>query len=355
MFLTWKAYTLMKSLFYHSLRLAKEKILPIALIASTPVCAFSLQPEPVHSNISCGVQQRLDTLQEQLAQMQIRGDVRAVADTLRSMAELDYSCSLLDEAIENFTRSSEKYRRLEDRTGEASTLTEIGSIYLERRRWLEAMPFLKQAVPLWRGIDRSHEAVTLGKVAEVFRGLGDMDEAVKFDERALSIFIELGDKPEQAAVLNNIGMAKSTGAHRDKSLRFFLQARALYHEIGDSRGEATTLINLAAVHSLCAKQNEALVALTEALRLSVNHGHRAQEAEALSRIGVAYAALGQERFAHEFWARAIALYRELGDDQGLGRTREAMASFEVRNEAPLHKGNTRDSISPTDSLVVKPR
>lgn len=210
-------------------------------------------------------------------------------------------------------------------------------------------------MPLWRGVDRRHEAVTLGKMAEAFRSLGDFQEAVHFEEKALSVFVELDDKPGQAAILNNIALAKSTGERREKSLRLLLQARALYRGIGDSKGEATTLINIAAVYSLSAKQNEALVTINQALQLSIDHGYRAQQAEASSRIGAAYAALGQERLAHEFCDRAIAVYRELGDDQGASRTREVMASFDARSKSRLHKGQNGPESAPAESLLIRAR
>jgi len=287
----------------------------------------------------------LGALRQQQEEKHSMGDLAGEAETLNSIARLEYNRSLFDEAIRDFAGALALFRGIGDRYGEARSLTEIGSIQLENGKWLDSLASYQQALPLWQRTDRSREATTLGKMAEAFRGLGDAHEAVRFDELALSAFVELGDKAGQAAVLNNIGLADVAAGNRKQGMKFFVQARDSYRQVENSDGEAATLNNIAVTYSLSGKQSDALAAFDQAFKRNREHGNRGQQASILANIGVVYAMLGKPMVAHEFYEKALSLYREAGDHRGEVRTSQAIAALNMQgrrhNEKHLDRHGTQ--------------
>jgi CHAT domain-containing protein len=90
---------------------------------------------------------------------------------------------------------------------EATTLNNIGTVYLGIGKPEEALKYYNQALPIIREVgDRSGEAVTLSSIGLVYDNIGKPEEALKYYNQALPITREVGDRRVEATTLNNIGL-----------------------------------------------------------------------------------------------------------------------------------------------------
>jgi DNA-binding SARP family transcriptional activator len=84
----------------------------------------------------------------------------------------------------------------------------------------------------------------LGAVAGI---RGDLDDALRYQEQALTIARELGNRPLIAGILNNLGATSERTARYEKAARSFQEAAKLFAAIDDPQGGAMAWTNAADV------------------------------------------------------------------------------------------------------------
>ncbi|MDE5123366.1 MAG: tetratricopeptide repeat protein, partial [Trichodesmium sp. St19_bin1] len=96
--------------------------------------------------------------------------------------------------------------------------------------------------------DRSGEATTLSNIGVVYRSIGKPQNALEYHEKALPIRQEVGDRSGEATTLNNIGVVYYDIGKPQNALEYYEKALAISQEVGDRSGEATTLSNIGGVY-----------------------------------------------------------------------------------------------------------
>ncbi|WP_109484421.1 tetratricopeptide repeat protein [Occallatibacter savannae] len=197
---------------------------------------------------------RLTDLMSRLKVAERGSDLSGEADLLNSIGLIHYKAEEFDDAIEAFTQALDLRRGLGDERGQATELAELGSTYGQKGMAREAIEVYQKCVPLWKRLDVAQEAAILGRIAEIFRQLGDRGGALHFNQQAEAAFEQAGDKAGRAAVLNNMGLAYFVTGDKKRGREYFGKALAAYHDAGNSLGEAAAQMNLAAGYSLSGDQ-----------------------------------------------------------------------------------------------------
>jgi tetratricopeptide (TPR) repeat protein len=123
---------------------------------------------------------------------------------------------------------------------------------------------------------------------------------------------KLGDRPAEARMLNNLGMAYGV-QHQEQAIGCFEDAAEIYREIGDREGEARAATNMSTACFHLGRFGEALDAGQRSLVLQREVGNRYGEGIALGDVGCASRELGQHEAATASHQQALAIFRELGD------------------------------------------
>ena len=160
---------------------------------------------------------------------------------------------------------------------------------------------------------------------------------------------ETGDRPAEAWMLNNLGMAYGL-QHMEQAIGCFERALAIYREVGDRQGEAKAATNMSAACFHLGRFREALDAGRRSLVIQREVGNRYGEGIALGDLGCASRELGLHEDAIACHQQALAIFRELGDRDaeadslseladvylGLGRVAEALdrlaESLDIRRD-----------------------
>jgi DNA-binding SARP family transcriptional activator len=131
-------------------------------------------------------------------------------------------------------------------------------------------------------------------------------------ETGLAAARRLADRPAEAWMLNNLGMAYGV-QRREEAVDCFGQALALYREVGDRQGEGRAANNVAKACLDLGRFPQALEAAQQALAIQRQAGSRYLEGIALNILGCASRELGRYEPAASYLQQALAIFRELGD------------------------------------------
>ncbi|GAB4203940.1 MAG: hypothetical protein Fur006_58650 [Coleofasciculaceae cyanobacterium] len=206
-------------------------------------------------------------------------------------------------------------------------------------------------------------------MGEIYIHLGQYSRALDFLNRALVDFRLSGERSQQAATLNNIGVAYKNQGNNQKALEVYQKALNLYKAVRDNLGEAITLNNLGDIYRSLSHYSQAINYYEKALRIFQNCSHkrymssggclfiitgrgglpiseasiveinfpsetetwgssnqsislnyRKGEGATLQNLGVIYNELGQYEQALDFYQKALVIRQEIGDKAGEGNT-----------------------------------
>lgn len=282
------------------------------------------------AKLSAEDEARLADLETHLKLAQSKGDAAAESDLLNSIGLLQYNAEDFDEAIETFTRVLTISRRTLNERGEATALAELGATYIKSGTVRDGLEAYQRSLPIWKKLDIAREAAILGRVAEVFRQLGDRTSALRFNEQALQAFREAGDKAGEAAVLNNIGLSYFVTGNKKKGIEFFNRAWMAYHAAGSEPGEGAAMNNLAVAYSLSGDQSSALAMFEKAMILQGKRGNHIEVAALLQDVGVVYSKMGQMEKARFYCDGALSIYGAMGNHEAENRTLAILTSFDKK-------------------------
>ena len=192
----------------------------------------------------------------------------------------------------------------------------------------KALDYYGQALPIRRAVgDRSGEASTLNNIGGVYFALGEKQKALDYYGQALPLYRAVGNRSGEASTLNNIGSVYSALGEKQKALDYYGQALPLYRAVGNRSGEATTLNNIGLVYSDLGEKQKALDYYGQAIPLIRAVGNRSGEATTLNNIGHVYADLGEKQKALDYYGQALPLYRAVGNRSGEATTLRNISSI----------------------------
>lgn len=207
--------------------------------------------------------------------------------------------------------------------GKARTLVKMGDVYMNGveaalQSYKEALSILRekavrQAFPKE---NRSEEANTLRKIAEVHAVRGQWEESIQDYNQALLLFQENGDRRSEAITLNNLGQIYADLGQRDKALNYYEQALPLSRVGGDRTVEAAILSNRGMLYANKQDANkqewqEALKSLNQALTLLRDGKDRSNRGDILNKIGLVYCRLNENLIAHSKPRSCFRLARDI--------------------------------------------
>jgi DNA-binding SARP family transcriptional activator len=218
-------------------------------------------------------------------------------------------------------------RQAGDKRGEAWVLNNIGLAYA-RRRMEEGVTYFQQALDIRREIgDRRGEAQAANNAAYANLLLGRFDEALDQLRLALSVQREVGHRYGEGVALNNLGEAYIQLGRPDEAVEWLGQALAVHREIGARPVEADTLSNLGTANANLGRLDDALGYLRQAEGAHHEVGDRYGEAVDLRELGEVHRRAGSARDAEQAWARALAIFDALGNEEQVREMSERLSGL----------------------------
>jgi CHAT domain-containing protein/uncharacterized protein HemY len=271
------------------------------------------------------------------------GDRKGEATALYSLGYALGRIGKIREALQSYEPFLTISRVENDLLGQALALTAIGGANYVLGEEELALQAYQQAVPIWNQLNHKQgEAITRKNIALVYDDWGDWQSARDTYISSLAVFKSLlkGSYPsacqtqvlnENRTVCNSIANALDTLAELNNSLGEPQRAQEILQEslvirrtLSQPQGLGATLSRIAYAYLLQEKPNDALTACEEALPYVKQATDLRKQASVLTFRGVARVALNQQLQAVEDFEQALKLHEETGNRRGLGITLDQM-------------------------------
>jgi CHAT domain-containing protein len=233
--------------------------------------------------------------------------------------------SLWPRARDEYLSALASWKKFGDRGRQGDLEKRMGCLYERRLKDLgnAAISYGRAREHFARLGMKRREGLVLASLARVSKGLGWIEEALGHQQRALSLFEELGDRYEQAVALNEIGCLYGLLAEPHRALDSYSRSLERWRQAGDREQMAATLHNRGLLYSSLGSYQAALDDLSEAADTARRSGG-AQLAATLTALGTVHTLAGQPAKGLPFLEEALTLRIRTGELRGQGVSQSAI-------------------------------
>lgn len=239
---------------------------------------------------------------------------RAQAAAQLTLGDVHVALSRYSLALDHYGAALTLARKINWADAEKTYLGRVGAAYLITGDATEAIEYLSQRLALERSFDPTSPgaAAALGNVGNAYSDLGRLRMASDYQERALSLYRQLGSTRGEAAALSNLGSVAHRLGRLGDALDHLTRSRSLLHEAGIGSWEATTLFTLAGVHLELGRGADALDVVTKAKSLVGETVDAPVRAMADTVLGSVYLHLGRVADGFACYQQGYATARSTG-------------------------------------------
>ena len=181
--------------------------------------------------------------------------------------------------------------------------------------------------------------------------MSDYEAAEPNFRQALDLFRQLGDRANEAVVLNGLAGMLERQERYPEALAVALDALRMLKAAGHWWTQATLENGVGWLYAHLGQYDDALTHCQRALSLHRESGHRGGAADTLDSMGFIYLHLGDLAQAKAHYQQAIDAYREIGAPFGQGNSLAGLGDVLLRGATPTPPGRrTSQAAAILDTL-----
>jgi tetratricopeptide (TPR) repeat protein len=228
----------------------------------------------------------------------------------------------------------------------------LGPFFNRRGRWQDYIATQQTALAaasrLGDTLALAHAHHLLGHVQAQTDAYEEADPNFR---RALDEFRELGDRANEAVVLNGLASMLEKQERYDEALAVALDALRMLKAVGHWWTQATLENGVGWLYAHLGQYDRALTHCQRALSLHRDSGHRGGTADTLDSIGYVYLHLGDIAQAKAHYVKAIEAYRVIGSPFGEGNSLSGLGdAMLAEGDRAGARAAWRESIAILDRL-----
>ncbi|MHA1793458.1 MAG: tetratricopeptide repeat protein, partial [Promethearchaeota archaeon] len=162
-----------------------------------------------------------------------------------------------------------------------------------------------------------YKSAIIEHVGLILEKKGELDDALKYLERANSMHEHRGDKIAMARELGNIGLLQLRKGKFKNALNCFQKSRKFLEREGDLNGISSQLGNIGMVHVKLGNHERALEFFENAYKIANELGDLYKMATLLGNIGVTWKSMGYFQKALEYYQKSFEIHSRLGNRAGV--------------------------------------
>jgi tetratricopeptide (TPR) repeat protein/CHAT domain-containing protein len=242
--------------------------------------------------------------------------------------------SKYDEAMAQFRQSLQIKQRLEDRSGAAASIHQIGNLHMLRGEYDDALKMFEQSREIDEALDnRPGLAISLQQLGTIHYVRNEYEAALKDYQQSLKIKEELGNREGMATTLHQIGMVHEDCGDYQNALKEYERSLRIKQALDDRAGIAKTLHQIGNIYYFSSKYEAALESYRRSLKIKEDLNDRPGLAKSLIQIGNLYYLRSEYKAALEEFQRALKVSEEIGDRAGAANALQNIATIHrSRNE-----------------------
>jgi tetratricopeptide (TPR) repeat protein/DNA-binding SARP family transcriptional activator len=238
----------------------------------------------------------------------------------------------LTDAVDQLEQALAIRRSQGDEVGESLTLYNLAYVYRSLGQFDKALDVLESSLAFGDD-DRKRTALRKDAVGTIYLLRGKYDEALPLLRQNLVVARELKDPFLWSIALGSIGASHGRLGHHKLAIALLTRARQVKKDISHLHGEAETLAELGSVYCDLGRIDEALACHAEALSIVRLVGEPAVELTVLNGLGRVRLVAGDFAGAIEAHRTALALARRLEQRYQLARAHDGLAAA-MRDREP---------------------
>lgn len=204
--------------------------------------------------------------------------------------------------------------------------------------------------------DKANEASVLNLLGSVQGSLGDYTAALESFAASLEVATEAGDRRGEAVALGNIGHVRHELGDDEHALDYHLRSLDIKTGLQDKPGEAMSLMNIGVAYEALGDLSTALVYHLRALVLRQQLGDRRGEAMSQTVIGELYLRMGDDASALDYFEESLSIFQALGDRQWEARALRDLGDLYARQgDADAALDHLHQALSIVESIQAVSR
>ncbi|MEZ5513297.1 MAG: tetratricopeptide repeat protein [Steroidobacteraceae bacterium] len=241
----------------------------------------------------------------------------------------------LDESDTSYVQAEQLARGLGDTDLVGLILVNRAYIAEDRSQFELARDHLMRALGLFQDAKRPLVPGNLyGALANIDIDQGRLEDADRHYSRAIEIFRRIGDRRNEAMMLNNQGLLKREQGYFDDAETLHRASREIREQLGDRQGLGRVDDMLALVHLARGEFDAALPLLASALAIAREGNDRFYEAVTLGHRGEAQLGAGRLDLAQRDLLDAVGIFESLGNRAYVLQLSVTLAEIERRRGKP---------------------
>ena len=203
----------------------------------------------------------------------------------------------------------------------------LGLISAGMGYWTYSVRAYEKALKIFLKLGDVHGAAqTYGNLGLVYAEMGEWSKAIEFYKKDLEISEQLGDKHGAAQTYNNLGLVYAKMGERPKAIESYQKSLEKFEKLGDIRGAACAYGNLGSVYADKGKGNKAIESYQKSLEKFEKLGDIRGAAYAYNNLGSVYGRMGEWHKSIEFYKKDLEISEKLEDVHGASQTYNNLGS-----------------------------
>ncbi len=236
-------------------------------------------------------------------------------------------------SLEHFLKALEISQKIKNKYLEAKYYNSLGQIYRGLGQKDEAEKSMKKAIQLASELkDRLSAAKYEINYASFLNVHGETDKSLDILYRNVDVFIEFKEKSLLGACYNNIGTTNSMMGNSVVALEYFLKSLKIKEELKDKPGIILALLNLSSKYREYKEYQKSLDALFKGLKLAEELNDMQFIPVYLEKIGTTYSKMNKPKQALDYLNQSLAIAHKLNDKYKIMNANESIGDVFVRQK-----------------------
>jgi len=244
----------------------------------------------------------------------VQNEAALEAEALGGLGTVYHRTGRLAEAERRYDRGIGVAEAAGDKLALARLLISMAILVKDRRDFAGARAYLARATLAYRQLEWELLPGQIpSTLANIAMNDGKYDEAEGHLDDALKSFRNLGDRRNEAMMLNNYGFLRRKQGRFDEAEDLHLESLAIRRDIGDRVGQGRILGMLSIIYANAARHAEARDAAAEALAIAREANDRLFTATGLAQLAAAERGLGNRDAARAAFLESRDIFLSIED------------------------------------------
>lgn len=212
-------------------------------------------------------------------------------------------------------------------------LHQMGNVNYYCGNYDTSLHYQQQALAIKQQVgDKRSEGAIIHALSLIYSNQGDYATAMEYLEKSLSIHRQTNAKFGEGVTLSDIALIHKKQGNYEAALSYYEQSLLIHRQTNVKEGEGSVLNNMANLYTAQGNHEKAMSCLKQALDISREIGDKPSEAAALANIGGIYWAQEDYEMALFYLKPSLNISQKLGDKSMMCATLFNMGHLYWKNE-----------------------